>query len=362
MKSPRKLLILSPYPNTSGGVSSYVKALKGNWSADESYFFRGNAGKGKIKKIAFTIERYLSFALEVFFNPSCKAILVNTSMDKKAFKRDRIFILLSKLSFKKVYVFIHGWNQAYFEKIPGKQLNVFFKADKLFVLSKDFKQQLEERGYQKKIIVETTVVDRKFIAHFPLPEAEHIQGSRFLYLARLEKEKGILLLLNVFQRLSQKYPHIQLNVAGFGSLEETVKRTITAFNNPNIHFHGLVEGEEKTALFQQSNIFVLPTSHGEGMPISILEAMAAGLAVITTHAGALGDFFQDEKMGFKMQQATLDELEEKMTAAIALGNVGEMGEYNYKFARTHFTVQKVIERLENEIWEPTANQHKPSFA
>ncbi len=172
-----------------------------------------------------------------------------------------------------------------------------------------------------------------------------------LYLARLEPEKGIMALLQAFRELSVRYPTAHLDIAGFGSLEGEVKAFIAREGLQNITYHGLVRGQEKTALFKSSGIYVLPTSHGEGLPISVLEAMAAGLVVVTTSAGALNDFFRDGEMGYKLANVSGAHVAEKIEEAIRSKSKAEgISRFNFAYARNHFTVEKAISRLEKEIW------------
>ena len=66
----------------------------------------------------------------------------------------------------------------------------------------------------------------------------------------------------------------------------------------NVRYAGLVTGNDKNKLLEVSNIFVLPTSYpNEGQPISILESMAAGMAIVTTDHGGISDVIKNEKNG-----------------------------------------------------------------
>ena len=62
-----------------------------------------------------------------------------------------------------------------------------------------------------------------------------------------------------------------------------------------IHLHGYVKGEEKNALFKNSDVLVLPSYH-EGFPLVILEAMATGNAIISTSVGTTPEVFDDKNV------------------------------------------------------------------
>lgn len=348
----RKMLILSPRPALSGGVSTYVAALKGNWQAREEYFYRGRSSSNPLLRMVQMLSGYAAFFLKCINIHRDDIIFINTSMDRKANKRDMLFLYIASLFSKRIFVFVHGWDQNYYNRISHFNRQQLFKASKLFVLSQEFRQSLLSGGYPGKVIVETTVIDNQFLQYAGHAAKTQKNTAHFLYLARLEKEKGILLLLEAFEQLAGRYPGITLDIAGFGSLEKEVTDYVDSHPGIPVRYHGLVSGEPKRILFAQANIFVLPTSHGEGMPISILEAMAAGQAVITTGAGALKEFFKNNIMGYTLSAATTDCLVETMEKALNRTNeIRQIGEHNAQYARQHFTVAKVIDRMEKELWD-----------
>ncbi|MBS1564292.1 MAG: hypothetical protein JST39_07870, partial [Bacteroidetes bacterium] len=213
MSPNRKLLILSPPFTASGGVSSYVMSLKGNWPAEEKYFFRGNTGRNPLTRLLLTIRGYIAFFFTCLFSRGYKQVLVNTSMDHKAITRDNIFTWIAWLLGKRFTVFIHGWDQQFFDRCPGWKLSGLFKANTLFVLSPDFREALQRRGYKKTILVETTVVADDFIRCFDGTGPAQSPQPHLLYLARLEPEKGVMTLLEAFRSISERYPGLRLNIA-----------------------------------------------------------------------------------------------------------------------------------------------------
>lgn len=348
LNSFEKILILSPPFSSSGGVSSFIYALKGSWAGSERYFFRGNTGSNTRTRFLLMMKEYLLFFFECISFSGYNTILINTSMGKKAMMRDSIFILMAAIFQKKIILFIHGWDDNYFSMVSKNKCWFFFLSDKIFVLSNEFKSRLEGKGYRKEIVVETTVVENDFIKFFDNNNQKEKNLIRVLFLARLEPQKGVMLLIEAFKHLTKKHKNITLDIAGSGSLEKEVKANI--MNHPNIIFHGLVTGKRKLELFKKAHIYVLPTSYGEGMPISVLEAMAAGLVVITSSAGALRDFFIDGVMGFKMEDVSAAKLEELLELALNEKEKGtEISRFNYDYARENVTVEKVSSRLQREI-------------
>jgi glycosyltransferase involved in cell wall biosynthesis len=94
----------------------------------------------------------------------------------------------------------------------------------------------------------------------------------------------------------RKHPTLQLVVGGHGQLEKARRLAAELGVDGRVDFRGWVGPEERSALLTKSDIYVLP-SFNEGLPISVLEAMAAGLPVITTDVGGLPDLVTHGESG-----------------------------------------------------------------
>lgn len=122
-----------------------------------------------------------------------------------------------------------------------------------------------------------------------------------LYLSNIMRSKGIFELIEAFGILSSKYDYLYLNIAGgfiadeFMNIEEVKKHFFQKINsNSKITFIGKIFGEEKVKLLQKSDIFALPSYYkSEAFPLSILEAMKCGNAIITTQYKFLPEVVKD---------------------------------------------------------------------
>ncbi|MEA3500608.1 MAG: glycosyltransferase family 4 protein, partial [Candidatus Marinimicrobia bacterium] len=167
-------------------------------------------------------------------------------------------------------------------------------------------------------------------------------GNELLFLARVEKYKGIYICLEAVKNISD----VKLTIAGSGNELNSVKKYVSDKNIENVEFIGYVSGKKLIETYMNSSIYLLP-SDAEGMPTSILEAMAFGLPVITRPVGGLKDFFEDGKMGYiteskdpKVFTRLIEKLirnKEKMI---------ETGKYNHEYAKKRFLASKVAVRLE----------------
>jgi len=122
----------------------------------------------------------------------------------------------------------------------------------------------------------------------------HDRPLQLLFLAWLEKEKGIFELLEACECLANSY-NFNLVIAGRGHAECRARRFIERGTlMGRVEFAGWVEGEKLRLLLEKSDIFVLP-SWSEGFPNAMIEAMAAKMAVVVSAVGNIPDILKNRE-------------------------------------------------------------------
>ena len=101
--------------------------------------------------------------------------------------------------------------------------------------------------------------------------------------------------LRAFQ-LIQKIPEAKLIVAGYGSEEAKLKKLAVELNLKNIEFTGRVEQSEMPKIYDRADVY-LNASIVDNMPLSIIEAFACGLPVVSTDAGGISYIVADGETG-----------------------------------------------------------------
>ncbi len=366
MANKNKILILVPSPNSHGGVSNYFISLKDHFTLPCEYFIRGvrnqNSSLSRLVYPFVQLSDYLRFILRLLFN-NYSLVQINTSLGKTGLIRDYLFIIILLFLKKKYVVFFRGIDNKILIWVESKWLRKFkssyLKAEGILVLSKSFKEKILSWGFTKKISVETTVVDPSLIDKIDLVSLLEKQNSlniRILFLSRIEKKKGIYEAIDAIKIVQNNGYQVQLFICGDGSEFERVKNDINKEPNINIKLEGYVENAAKIEALNSSHIFLFP-SYGEGMPNSLLEAMAFGLPVITSSVGGIPDFFENDKMGLMTNDISPNNLANLIELLITNKEKRKkIAEFNYLFAKNRFYVNKVISRLENfylEIIEET---------
>lgn len=304
---------------------------------------------------------YLKFLIILLFN-NIQIVHQNTSLGRKGILRDSIYIILSKLLQKKMLLFIHGWDENYAQQIDKSKFNTFRiiyrLSDQIIVLSQSFKDQLIRWNFNENIIVERNFVNQEDLANFQIEDKirslKEKKEVSLLFLSRLEKEKGLYESIEIFQSLKDKSYPVKLNIAGDGPEYEKIQ--MIQKSKPDIYFHHYVTGKEKSDLFSQSDIFILP-SYSEGMPISLIEAMAYGLIVICRTTGGIKDFFENDKMGYGQNENNIISYVEQIEYYINhREKMTEIANYNYRYSQQYFYLKDAIQRLEN-IYKGMINEN-----
>ena len=123
------------------------------------------------------------------------------------------------------------------------------------------------------------------------------QPRKLLFVGRLSNEKGLNVLLDSLAALSSETHDIKLTVLGDGPSRKDLEKQAQDLNlNDVVIFKGFVDQPTIRNHLNDSDIFILP-SFAEGIPVSLMEAMAIGVPVITTYVGGISELVVDGETG-----------------------------------------------------------------
>jgi glycosyltransferase involved in cell wall biosynthesis len=129
-----------------------------------------------------------------------------------------------------------------------------------------------------------------------LPEPAVVQPQRVLFLGRLEAAKGVFELLLAGAQLAPRFPLLRLVFGGEGDVQALRKRAAELGVDGRIELPGWLGPGERDAELAKAEVFCLP-SHAEGLPMAMLEAMAARKVVVATAVGAIPEAVRDGDNG-----------------------------------------------------------------
>jgi glycosyltransferase involved in cell wall biosynthesis len=188
------------------------------------------------------------------------------------------------------------------------------RADAVVALSRQWGDQLRAMAPLARVhVIENAVALPPRLPR--QPGATGSEAVRFALLARMDIWKGVDDLLSACKRLRDDGVAFEVTLAGPAGTagdERTLSATIAALGLAGVvHYVGPVQGEEKVRLLSASDVYVQP-SHHEGMPISLLEALAFGLPVVATRVGAVPEVVTDGREGLLVPRQSPEELARAM--------------------------------------------------
>lgn len=169
---------------------------------------------------------------------------------------------------------------------------------------------------------------------------------RLLFVGSWLDRKGIYYLADAFPPLAEKFPEIQLTVAGCATKRDGIIGYFPEAVRSRVEVVPFVESGKMPEVYRAHDIFVFP-SLVEGMPLALLEAMASGMPVVTTNSCGMADMVQDGINGLLVPAADAEAL---VTAVSRLCSCPELrrrlGEAAQLTMR-RFTWEKVTRRFED---------------
>ena len=177
----------------------------------------------------------------------------------------------------------------------------------------------------------------------------NLSRLKILFLSNLIPGKGFEELAEAYNLLdSSSQKKVRMDFAGDFESDQQKRIFLDKIKNrQGLCYHGMVRGEKKKQLFAEAHVFCLPTyTYGEGQPISILEAYAAGCAVITTDHGGIADIFESGRTGFLVEKKSAKSIAHTLENILAKPEQLErIGNYNNSLARNLYTKSKYLSSL-----------------
>lgn len=188
-----------------------------------------------------------------------------------------------------------------------------------------------------------------------------------LYLGRLHEKKGVDLLLNAIGELKREgndhltYWHIDIVGWDHENCKSTLLKIVEQFGLSDIvTFHGGLFGEEKEKMYAMCDAYILP-SHGEGLPMTVLEAWAWHKPVIITQECHIPEGF-DANAAIKIED-NKDSVKEGIIKLLSMGDdeLNNMGENGYNLVKNHFSWDVAARKMIELYRWLLGQQDKPDF-
>ncbi|TLY36328.1 MAG: glycosyltransferase family 4 protein [Nitrospirae bacterium] len=163
-------------------------------------------------------------------------------------------------------------------------------VDEIVVPSEYLRRIFARHGYRARVIPNTVDTSR-----FRYRERARLR-PRLLSTRNFERHYRVDVTLEAFALLKARFPDATLTVAGHGSQEGELRRLAGSLGTSGIRFLGAVRPPAVPGLYDEADIFV-NSSVVDNQPVSVLEAFASGLPVVSTSTGDLASLVRDGETG-----------------------------------------------------------------
>lgn len=355
-------LFFGPLPEPITGQAISFELTYNNFPGDKQVFDYSSKSPGFKELLRVNFKVVFSFLLYLILNHrKISAVYLTTCRSRVGFFRDFIIICTSSLFKIKIINHLHG---ADFKKFRSNLSSfsrnvvdfVYKKIDKSIVLLPKMKEQYDMYPDMKVEVVSNCYQPFKYESKV---KTFHSEELSLLYLSNIMYSKGILHLIEAVTELQSEGLKVKLHIAGkpfsdeYYSSDTIFKEFKTRINdNSGIVYHGTVIGKQKHNLFSESDVFVLPSFYRtEAQPISIIEAMAYGCAVICTDHNYLSDLVT-EKNGLIVDIKSIASLKDAIRQMYnERDELRFFSSYNLSHAKDNFSPERYLSHVVQIISE-----------
>ncbi|BDI19620.1 polysaccharide biosynthesis protein [Nostoc cf. commune SO-36] len=312
------IILLGPSLLQQGGISNY-----------EKLFLEYAPSEVNIRHIITYEDGTTAIKIIIFLKAICKFLWVLASEEVDIVQlqisqhgsvlRQGIMALLAWIFSKPIILHAHGSQfHLFYAGLPNwikKLVNwIFCKCQRLIVLSESWKSfYIENLGLKPEQVV-------VFYNPVKIPaEVPHRSVSKkvnLLFLGRIGQRKGAFDLIKAFSILPTEYKtRSSMIMAGDGDIEQARNLVTTLNLEDYIKLPGWIGSDDRDILLTEADVFVLP-SYNEGLPLSMLEAMAWELAVVVTPVGGIPEIVTQSENGLIVNPGNVEELADTVKSLI----------------------------------------------
>lgn len=343
---PSHIVMVGTDPLTHGGISSVLATWRSGGLFERwpiAYVVTHREGRRR-EKLATAARALLAFA--TLAGRHGRGVLHVHAASRWSFWRKTAYMAAALLAGWPVIFHLHGGGFARFvndECGPLARRVVRFFLDRATVIV-----VVSERwaAWMRRITVNPRVVCLPNPVAIPPATGAPREPGLVAFTGRCSEGKGVFDLLDALAEIAPSRPALRLECAGDGDLGRVVERAAGLGIDARVRLRGWIGARERDELLARASIFVLP-SHAEALPVSLLEAMAAGCAVIATRVGGIPDLVEHGVNGLLVPPRDPGAL------ALALRTVLDDPELAARLGRgaratvaERYTLEQALERLE----------------
>ncbi|HZX25510.1 MAG TPA: glycosyltransferase family 4 protein [Telluria sp.] len=343
----KRIVMIGTHLDTMGGIAAVVNvyAAAGLFERYPVRYIASHCDGSAWAKLRIMLQGYLRF-LGMLLSGQVGLVHIHLA-SRASFWRKSGFFLLAFLFRKPAVLHLHGGEFRIFYGQESGPLRrrfirwVFDRAAHVIVLSQAWRDWVCSISRNPNV----DVICNPVLMPAAVPDWDGRRGGQVLCLGRLNKGKGSYDLLQALARLPDG-PPVELYLGGDGELDQVRARAEALGIGARVHVLGWVRAEAKQRELARASVFVLP-SYNEGLPMSVLEAMAAGLPIVSTPVGGIPEAVSDGIEGFLVQPGDVAALADRLARLAADPALARrMGAAARRKVEHAYAAQAVVPRIE----------------
>lgn len=338
----------SPYKSKGGMATVINQILESTYLADKYHIdvYESYRDGSILFRILYSIKSYLRFKT---LKKTYSIYHIHMASYGSTYRKG-LYIKYLKRKKSKIILHVHGAEYLKFYKESNaykkKKIKKLWEAcDAVIVLSEQWKKEFVKifsgcniypvkNGINNKIY-EDCIVDLKYVS------------SEFLFLGRLGERKGIYDLIDAIHSAINENNRIHCYIAGDGEIDKVSRIIQEKKLESNCTVLGWIGCQEKKAIFSKIGTVILP-SYNEGLPMTIIEGMAAGKVIISTEVGAIPEVVKNKENGILIKPGDVNSLRD---AILRISSDKAFDQYCSKM-----NIGKIQEEYSNEIFSKSLSE------
>ncbi len=293
-----KILLIANYKPSVGGISGQIEISLEYFNDNINQIDLFNTKDNILKRILMPFVLFIKGRkYDIFHIHGCSFF---------GFFPIVIGVMIGKLLKKKIIITYHGGElYEFINKYKTKVIYFLNKADIITVPSKYLQNILNNNSIKSKYLPNIIRDDNVYFK-----KREKLKPI-LIVTRTLDEVYNIPLSIMAFKDLKKVVPDAKLKIVGDGKLKNEILELVKKENIDDIEFIGRVPNSKIGEILNTADIFI-NTSNKDNMPLSLFEALACGLPVISTNVGGIPDYFTDGINGFLIEPNNKEQLTNKI--------------------------------------------------
>ncbi|MGF6274151.1 glycosyltransferase involved in cell wall biosynthesis [Massilia sp. UYP11] len=297
--APPRVLMVGTALGGRGGIASVVEVLRadGLFEREGVAYVATHAEGRRLHKLDRALRGLWRAARACLGAGASPAIVHVHAGSHASFLRKSLVLLMARMGGACTVFHLHGGGfRRYALAEAGPLLRRWIRhtleaSSRVIALSPGWAACVRECAPRARVVVVPNPVRPTSAAAGARAEA-----GRILFLGRLDPAKGVDELLQACAALAARHPGLRLVLGGSGDLDWVRGRAAELGIAGRVETPGWLDAAARDAQLARAWLFCLP-SHAEGLPMSVLEAMAAGTPVVATRVGGIPEALADGELG-----------------------------------------------------------------